>query len=237
MELSEYLEVLLRWGWVIVLVTALCAGAALGVSRLQTPRYTSLVELNVTPARINQGLSQTVTNLLRNYVSGIQSESMARRVIERLSLSGWDAASLRSHIKAEAVENEYKIKIEATDFDPAFAERVAQATAELFVSDVQAFAAKQDPLDRLTATMLNGGAQTATRTWPKSRLLVFLGVGGGLLLGLLVALVLEWSRVELVRTAQEAESWLELPVLGTIPGMAQRTRSARHLRKASRSRS
>ena len=235
MELSEYLEVLIRWGWVIVLVTALCAGAAIGFGRLQTPRYTSLVELNVTPARLDLGLSQTVVNLLHNYVSGIQSETMARRVIERLGLAGWDAASLRSHIKAEAVEGEFKVKVEATDFDPAFAKRVAQATAELFVSDVQAFTAKQDPRDRLTATMLNGGAQTATRTWPKNRLLAFLGLGGGLVLGLLAALVLEWSRVELVQTAQEAENWLELPVLGSIPAMAQRSKSGRRPRKGNRS--
>jgi capsular polysaccharide biosynthesis protein len=227
MELSEYLEVLLRWGWVIVLVTALCAGAAIGFGRLQTPRYTSLVELNVTPARLDLGLSQTVVNLLRNYASGIQSEAMAKRMIERLGLQGWDAANLRSHITAEAIEGEFKVKIEVTDLDPVFAQRVAQAAAELFVSDVQAFAAKQDPLDRLSATMLNGGAQAATRTWPKTRLLAFLGLGGGLVLGLLIALALEWSRVELVQTPQEAESWLELPVLGSIPAITQRSAQSR----------
>jgi len=227
MELSEYLEVLLRWGWVIVLVTALCAGAAIGFGRLQAPRYTSLVELNVMPARLDLGLSQTVVNLLRNYASGIQSEAMAKRVIERLGLQGWDAANLRSHITAEAIEGEFKVKIEVTDLDPVFAQRVARAAAELFVSDVQAFAAKQDPLDRLSATMLNGGAQAATRTWPKTRLLAFLGLGGGLVLGLLIALALEWSRVELVQTPQEAESWLELPVLGSIPAITQRSAQSR----------
>jgi len=225
MELGEYLEVLWRWGWVIVLVTALCAGATVGYSRLQTPRYTSLVELMVAPERLDQGLTQTVVNLLNNYVSGIQTESMARRVIERLSLPGWDAGNLRSHIKAEAITNEYKIKIEVTDPDPLFAQRVAQATADLFISDVQAFADKQDPLDRMAATPLNGGAQAATRTWPKTKLLAFLGVGGGLVLGLLIALFLEWSRVELAQTAQEVEGWLETPVLGTIPATKQSARS------------
>ena len=224
MELWEYLEVLLRWGWVILLVTAVCAGAAIGFSQLQTPRYTSLVELDVTPVRLDLQLSQTVVNLLRNYVSGIQSEGMARRVIERLELQGWDPANMRSHIKAEANESEFRIKIEATDVDPVFAQRIAQATAELFVSDVQAFAALQDPLDRLTATMLNGGAQAATRTWPKNRLLAVLGFGGGLVLGLLIALFLEWSRVELVQTAREVEGWLALPVLGSIPEAKQSRR-------------
>ncbi len=224
MELWEYLEVLLRWGWVVLLVTALCGGAAIGYGQLQTPRYTSLVELYVAPVRLDSLLSPAVTNLLRNYVSSIQSEGMARRVIERLSLTGWEAPNLRGHIKAEAKEDEYKIKIEVVDPDPEFAKRVAQAVAELFVSDVQAFADKQDPNDRLAATMLNGGAQTATRTWPKNKLLAMLGFGGGLVLGLLIALFLEWSRVDVVQTPQEVEDGLELAVLGSIPAGQRDTR-------------
>ncbi len=221
MELWEYVEVLLRWGWVIVLVTTLCAAAAIGFGKLQTPRYTSIVELNVTPVRLELGLSQTVINLLRNYVSSIESESMARRVIERLGLNDIDAATLRTRIEAEARESEFKIKIEVTDTDPVFAQRVAQAAAEIFVGDVQAFALRQDPLDRLTATMLNGGAQAATRTWPRNKLLAVAGVGGGLMLGLLIALALEWARVDFVQTAQEVEQWLGLPVLGNIPALKQ----------------
>ena len=107
MEFGEYLEVLFRWGWVIVLVTALCTAAAVGVIKLQTPRYTSLVELNITPARLELGLTQTVANLLRNYVSNVQSESMARRAVERLGLSQPSAATLRRQIKAEANPEEF----------------------------------------------------------------------------------------------------------------------------------
>lgn len=225
MELWEYVEVLLRWGWVILLVTALCAAVAFGFIKLQTPRYTSLVEVSITPSRLELGLSQTVVNLLRNYVSSVQSEGMARRVIERLGLSGVDAAVLRRQIQAEANEAEFRIRIEVTDRDPIFAQRIAQATAQIFIEDVQAFALRQDPLDRLTATMLNGGAQAAGQTWPRKKLLAFAGVGGGLVLGLLIALALEWARVELVQTSQEVEEWLGLPVLGSIPVLKRPRRS------------
>jgi receptor protein-tyrosine kinase len=218
MELWEYLEVLWRWGWVILLVTALCAGAAIGFGQLQTPRYTSIVELSVTPERLDQGLSQTVGGLLRSYVSGIQSLGTARRAIDRLALAGWDAANLRSHIKASADEAEFRIKIEVTDVDPVFAQGVAQAVTDLFVSDIKAFADLQDPLDRLAAIPLNGGAQAATRTWPKNKLLAFLGLSGGLFLGLLVALFLEWSRVEPLRTPEQVEESLGLAVIASIPG-------------------
>jgi capsular polysaccharide biosynthesis protein len=217
MELWEYFEILIRWAWVIVLVTALCAAAAFGIIKLQTPRYTSLVELTVAPSRLELELSQPVVNLLRNYVSSIQSEGMARRVIERLGLRDTDASVLSRKIEAEANEAEFRLSIQVTDEDPIFAQRVAQAAAQLFVEDVQAFARRQDPLDRLNATMLNGGAQAAGQTWPRKKLLAFLGVGGGLILGLLIALGLEWARVELVQTPEEVEDWLGQPVLGSIP--------------------
>ena len=221
MELTEYIEVLLRWGWVIVLVTVLCTTAALGMVKLQTPRYTSMAELTVTPARLELGLSQTVANLLRNYASNVQSESMARRAVERLGLRQPSAAVLRRQIKAEATEAEFRLTIQVTDEDPVFAQRVAQAVAQLLVEDVQTFAQQQDPLDRLTATMLNGGAQPAGQTWPRKKLLAFAGVGGGLVLGLLIALALEWARVEAVRAPQEVEDWVGLPVLGSIPAAGE----------------
>jgi capsular polysaccharide biosynthesis protein len=162
-----------------------------------------------------------VVNLLRSYVSSIQSEGMARRVIERLGLGTVDPAAISRKIRAAANEAEFTISIEVTDKDPTFAQRVAQAAAELFVEDVQAFASRQDPLDRLAATMRNGGAQPAGQTWPRKKLLAFLGVGGGLVLGLLVALGLEWTRVELAQTPDEVEDWLGQPVLGSIPARKQ----------------
>jgi capsular polysaccharide biosynthesis protein len=221
MELWEYVEVLLRWAWVIILVTALCAAATLGIIKLQTPRYTSLVELTVAPSRLELELSQPVVNLLRNYVSSIQSEGMAQRVIERMGLGDVDASTLSRKIVAEANEAEFRMSIQVTDEDPIFAQRVAQATAQLFVEDVQAFARRQDPLDRLNAIMLNGGAQAAGQTWPRKKLLAFLGVGGGLMLGLMIALGLEWARVELAQTSEELEDWLGQPVLGSIPARRQ----------------
>jgi len=217
MELWEYVDVLWRWAWVIVLVTALCTAGALGLGKLQAPRYTSAVEIVITPARLDLTLSQTVINLLNNYVSSIQSVAMASRVIQRLNLSDISAETLSSHVQADANEAEYKITAEVTEHDPILAQREAQAIADLFVSDVQDFSNRLDPLDRLTATIQNGSAQAAGQSWPRKKLLLLVGVGGGMVLGLLIALFLEWARVELVQTPEEAELWLGLPVLGSIP--------------------
>jgi capsular polysaccharide biosynthesis protein len=132
---------------------------------------------------------------------------------------------LQRKIGAEANEGEFRITIEVTDEDPIFAQQAAQATAQLFVQDVETFARRQDPLDRLTATMLNGGAQAAGQSWPRSKLLTFAGVGGGLFLGLLTALALEWAREEPLQSPQQVEGWLGLSVLGSIPTDRTTTRS------------
>jgi uncharacterized protein involved in exopolysaccharide biosynthesis len=218
MRLVEYAEVLWRWGWVIILVTGLCGAAAIGFGQIQTPRYTSLVELTVMPARIDQGLSQTVINLFHNYASAIRSQGMARRVVEVLGLSDVNPLELQPRITAEPLPAEYKIAIEATDWDPVLAQRIAQTTAELFAGDVAAYSAGLDPLDRLSVTLLNNGAQPANRTWPRNKLLAFLGVGGGLMAGLLTALRLEWLRLEALRTPEEVEEASGLTVVGRIPG-------------------
>ena len=230
MEIGQYFDVLIRWAWVIVLVTAVCTASTMGYGRLQTPRYTSSVEVSVAPARLNLDLSQTVINLLRNYVSAIQSEHMASRVIQRLGLVGVESRMLATRIEAESVDADFKITIGVTDNDPIVAQREAQAAAELFADDVKAFADRQDPLDRLTATILNGGAQPAGKTWPRNKLLAFAGLGGGLVAGLLLALALEWSRVEVVQTAQQAEELLGLTVLGSVPGNVRESRRRRLVR-------
>jgi capsular polysaccharide biosynthesis protein len=142
-----------------------------------------------------------------------------------MGLTDMDAATLQRKIEAEANEADFRISIEVTDTDPIFAQRLAQTTAQLFVEDVQAFAQRQDPLDRITATMLNGGAQAAGQTWPRRKLLTFAGLGGGLFLGLLAALALEWAREEPLKTSEQLEGWLGLPVLGSIPSSRTRTRS------------
>ncbi len=225
MDIWEYLEVLFRWWWVIVLVTALCTTGALAITQLQTPRYTSMVEVSVMPSRLELELSQEVSNLLRNYVSSIQSEGMARRALEHMGLDASNAANLQRTISAEANEVEFRIKIEATDADPIRAQQIAQAVAELFAKDAQAFASRQDPQDRLSATLLNGGAQAAGQSWPRKKLLLFAGVAGGVFAGLLLALGLEWSRPEQARTPRQVEEWTGISVLASIPTPAQARRS------------
>lgn len=47
MELKDYLRILRKRGWIIVLLAALTAAAAFGFSQLQTVEYKSSIQVSV----------------------------------------------------------------------------------------------------------------------------------------------------------------------------------------------
>ena len=83
MEISDYLRILRKRGWIIVVVAIVAAASAYGFSKMQTPIYSATVQLSVNPARLDWGLSNTIKDLLRNYATNIRTHAMAQSVIDR----------------------------------------------------------------------------------------------------------------------------------------------------------
>ncbi|OQY32459.1 MAG: hypothetical protein B6243_07385, partial [Anaerolineaceae bacterium 4572_5.2] len=84
MELNDYIRIFYRRGWIVLLVAFIAAAAAYGVSKLQTPVYSASVRLSVVPARATDwGSSNSLKDLLRNYVENIQTHRTAKEVIDR----------------------------------------------------------------------------------------------------------------------------------------------------------
>ena len=59
MELYDYIRILRRRGWIIVLLLVMISMAAFAFSKLQTEIYKSSVEILVQPARADFGLTQS----------------------------------------------------------------------------------------------------------------------------------------------------------------------------------
>ena len=118
MEFREYWNIALKRGWIILLVALVAGIAALGVSLLISETYQATIQLSVTPARAEWGLSQATKDLLRNYVLNIRSHSMTQDAIDRaqLDMSTYDflanldvsddAANLSLTIQAESHDPE-----------------------------------------------------------------------------------------------------------------------------------
>lgn len=215
MELSEYLRILGKRGWIILLSIVIVAASAFVFSRIQTPVYRSTVYLNVMPARMDWGLQQVVRGVMRNYAGTIASRPNAQEVINRLELD-ITPDQLLQKITVSPNEADLVLQINADDYDPLIARDIAQTSAEVFVEQINAYMLDQDKRDRVAVT-IRDYALPGTLHKPKWKINVLAGAGFGLIVGVLIVFVLEWLASEIIRTREDIERQMDLAVLGVIP--------------------
>lgn len=218
MDLRDFVSVLIKRGWIILLVAAITASSAFVFSQLQTVVYRSSIQLNVIPARLDWGLQQTIQNLMRNYSLEIKSRTTAQKIINREQLD-LPVDDLLAMMTVSPIETDFLMQIDIDDIDADRAQLVAQTAAEIFVEDKRVEMLEQDKRDRVDVTIRDDAAPGSV-FWPKTTLLVLAGGLFGLLTGALVVVGLEWLAADIVRSSKDIERHSGLTVLGTIPGSA-----------------
>lgn len=215
MPLKEYLRILWKRGWIIVVMATVTGASAIVFSLVQRPVYRSSMQLNVIPARLDFGLGQVIKNLMRNYAGNIVSNTNLQEVIKR---TGQDmtAGMLRARIKVSSIESDYMIQIDVDDYDPVVAQQLAQTTGEVFVEKVKAFMLDQDKRDRVQVEPKDPAAPAYLQS-PKKKINALAGGVFGVLLGVLVVLGLEWVDSGIIRTSEDMERVAGTAVLGIIP--------------------
>ena len=86
MQLKEYMRIIAKRGWIILLVAIITPASALVFSRIQTP---CIVPPSISTSGRRAwiwGLQQTIKGLMRNYAGSIASRDTAMKVINRLQL-------------------------------------------------------------------------------------------------------------------------------------------------------
>jgi len=106
LSLTEYVHLLRRWGWILVLVAMLTAGSAYVLSKAQTPVYKSTILVGVQPTRPDLGLTESAKTLLRFYVAVINSTVYAQKVIDAKQLDR-EAGSLLGDVTIASDESRW----------------------------------------------------------------------------------------------------------------------------------
>jgi capsular polysaccharide biosynthesis protein len=214
LELADYFRILLRRSWIIVLLVAITAASAWGFSKLQTPVYRASVRVRIDPARADFGLAQTAKLLLRSYVSVIDTDKWAAKVVQRLNLD-MTPGGLRSHVTVASDESRLLIEIEVRDYDLAQAKAIADAyglEVEIWRQEENADQLKEDQVKAEVTDWAAGGLFS-----PKTTINTIAGGIFGLLLAGVIIFFLEWVESGVVRSTGDVERYLGLPVLGAIP--------------------
>ena len=215
MDLRAYLDIIRRRGWIIILVAVLAALAALGVSRVQTKVYRATVRISAVPARPDWGLGTSAKELLRNFVSNLNTHDVANRVISRAQLD-MNSYDLLSRITVSAEPENFLLRIDVKDQDPEVAKLIAATMANEFVDERVAYYQTLDKDNRIEVKLVDSVIDAPLyRPKPLTSALAG-GVLGGLI-GALIVLALEWMAADILATTQNVERTLDLPVLGAVP--------------------
>jgi capsular polysaccharide biosynthesis protein len=223
MELSDYFRIVRQRGWIVVVVAMVAALSAFGFSRLQRPIYKSSMQVTVLPARNDFGLAQTTKQLLRAYVTIMDTKNWAARVLQRFEQSGapldMTPTQLKDNVTIASFEDKNVIQIDVKNGDGEMGNRIAIAWAQEFQDWRNQENNKVRKEDRVDVVL--GDNPTYLKFRPQTTVNTAAGGVFGLLLGALVVAALEWVESGVVRTAADVERQLGLPVLGAIPN-AQR---------------
>lgn len=214
MSLLEYLRVLIQRGWILLLCGLLAAAAMFVYSSRQPVIYRATQLMIVQPQRADLGMSQANRALINGYVVYLNSSRVAQDVAQVLGMDV-SGAELKGRAEIGALPDRAIIEINVNDTDGENANRVA------FEWGQQLIRYRQQLNEGLPADdHVNVSAQdfpTYVQYRPRTAVNMVLGGLVGLLLGGVMAFVLEYRRSRVIRLREDLESVLGDAPLGVIP--------------------
>lgn len=222
MEISllELLQGIRKRISLIILLTVLFTGTSFGISHMMPKEYQSystmllgLPEVYGKSGQDNVGISAADISLNRNLVGTyrefIKSRVVSEEVIANLGLD-MSYESFRDKLEVSSLKDTEMITIKVTDTIPLRAKDIANETADIFKIKV-ADAFKIDNVQIVDYAVI-----PTSPIKPNIKLNTAIGGLLGLMIGIFIALFL-MSLDTSIKTAQDIENHIGLPVLGTIP--------------------
>jgi len=214
-KIAEYIRILHRRGWIILLAIVAAAASAFLFSKLQTSVYRASVEVSIQLARPDLSLTQSTKQLLRSYANVMWSEKRAEMVIQQLGLY-MSPADLKGDATIVADDSLMVIKIDVDNPDGELAKSIANTWAQILVDWRTEENAKQDKQDRVFAEIIDPAVRYRLLR-PKLPVNIAAGAFLGLTVGVVVVFVLEWLEAGVIVQPRDLEQETGLAVIGLIP--------------------
>ena len=218
MLLSDYANVLRRHWWVIVLVAAAAAVGAYGFSKAQQRLYRSEATYLVVPNRNDNGLSIVLQNNMNSYKSMALAPIQLQKISDQLQLDR-DADFLLKHVAIQPRLEDRLMIVQADYPDPEVAPKLANAIGDNMVALVSSLNSSIEGTDKINMRV-NQPARPPFLYRPQTKINVLAGGVLGLILGLLLAFVLE-ALDNSLKSPADVERFVGLTTLGAIPTVSE----------------
>jgi capsular polysaccharide biosynthesis protein len=220
MQLIDYVNIIRRRWWVILLVGIISAGSAFVFTRFQERIYRSEASYSVQASRPDNGLLIVLRDRMNSYRIQALAPIQLEKISADLKLDRSADWLLNRRVAIQARPEEQLIVIQVDYPDPDVAPRLANAIGENMVALVNAQNNSAETSDRINV-VVNQPARPAVLFWPQTRVIVAAGLLLGLILGLLLAFVIE-ALDDTLKTPADVERYAGLPTLGAIPELGEK---------------
>ncbi|MBE4907204.1 capsular biosynthesis protein [Bacillus luteolus] len=214
--LRELFQTIKKHLWSITLITVIATATSGIVSYFfLTPIYQSSTQILVNQTKSDQQAYnynevQTNLQLVNTYNVIIKSPAILELVVRELDLD-LTTEELNKQISVAAEKNSQVISISVQDSNPAQAAAIANTTASVFKSEI----VKIMSVDNVSVLSEAVVKETPTPIKPRPALNMAIALVVGLMAGVGLAFLLEFLD-NTIKTEQDIEKLLELPVLGAI---------------------
>lgn len=200
--------------FLLAVITAAAAFVFSTIMEQRAPVYQSTIKILIQPARTDFGLTQAAKILMDSYVAWMDSDYRAQDVIETLQLD-MTPEELRSNVRIASDAQRLLITIEVENGDGELANRIAKAWADLFIQWRNEENQRVRREDRIDAQIIDDPRYELF--FPKTGINTAAGGIFGFLVGLAIVFVLEYIESGVIRSTEDVDRFLTLPVLGAIP--------------------
>jgi capsular polysaccharide biosynthesis protein len=215
---QRILQALRRRMWTIVLVAAVTAVSALGISLMQTPTYEASVMILVgqkttSDTNFNTADVSDLQELALTVAQAVPTTPVAETVVERLNSQEVSATGVLNNISAEPDPGTMFVNVSYKDTDPERAQRIANTIGKVLsdkISEVSVGA------NAITATVWEPATLPETPISPDPIRNVLIALVVGSVLGVILAFLLEYVS-DRWNSRDEVEEVSGTPTLGVIP--------------------
>lgn len=137
MEFRQYLEILRRRKWTVIVTATVTVSVVAAVTFLSTPVYSASATVRIAQIQdrsIDYFDLNYSARLINTYVELVRSRPFLDEVIQRLEL-GMDPVDLAPMVSAESVTNTELLRITAESSEPAAAALIANTLGKLLVEE------------------------------------------------------------------------------------------------------
>ncbi len=213
MQIREYWAVLVKRWWVIALTVVAAAASAYVVSKLIPPTYRAQTVYLVVANRPDNGLNIVLRSTMNSYRELVLQPDALEAVSQQLQLDVSGERLLRD-VYIQPRPDDQKILIEADHRMLDTAQQIAGAVGVRLEQEVTRLNANLEGTDRINVTRIQ--QPRLVRVQPNTRINVLAGAFLGLVIGMLLAFILEYLD-DTLKNSSDVERFVGLTTLGAIP--------------------